>query len=103
MDTVNKFANATLTKKQTKQLKKQMEALQKEMADSVLETMKRAGKPVDVAEIIAAYPDNERRRSCKDDKELKLYISMGLGKLIQEERVRELPKAQDGRYLLEIA
>lgn len=92
----------TMTKKQEKKLKKQMEALQNEMADTVLETMKKAGKSLDMAEIIAAYPDNELRQSCSNDNDLKLYISMGLGTLIQEGKIKELPKTDDGRFPLEI-
>lgn len=92
----------TMTKKQEKRLKKQMEALQKEMADTVLETMKNAARALDMAEIIAAYPNNELRQSCSNDNDLKLYISMGLGKLIQEGKVKELPKTDDGRFPLEV-
>lgn len=91
-----------MSKKQAKKMQKMVNALQKEMANSVFETMKKAEKPMDVNEIVSAYPDNERRRGCKDDKELKLYISMGLGKLIQDGKVRELPRTDDGKFPLEI-
>ena len=83
-------------------MQKMINALQEEMAQSVLELMKVANEPMDMPAIIEAYPDNERRQSCKDDKELKLYISMGIGKLIQDGKIRELPKSADGRFLLEI-
>ncbi len=103
MNPVNNLSQSPKTKKQAKQMKKALETLQNEMSESVLETMRTAGKPLDLAEIIAAYPNNERRRGCKNDKELKLYISMGLGSLIQSGQVRQLPKSLDGRYLLEVA
>ena len=102
MNPVNNIPQGNMTKKQEKQMKKKLNALQNEMAETVLETMKKAGKPMDLAEIIAAYPDNERRRGCKDDKELKLYVSIGLGNLIKQGKVKDLPKSLDGRYLLEV-
>ncbi|HHH73038.1 MAG TPA: hypothetical protein ENL04_04360 [Sulfuricurvum sp.] len=102
MQPVNNIQKQGMSKKQAKKMQKMVNALQKEMADTVYETMKEAGKPLDVNDIVTAYPDNERRKSCKDDNELKLHISMGLGKLIQDGKVKELPKTADGKFLLEI-
>ncbi len=102
MTPANNVNKPEMTKKEAKKMQKMIKALQKEMADSVLEVMRNAKEPMDIEEIIAAYPNNERRKSCKDDKELKLYISMGLGKLIEDKKVRELPKTDDGRFLLEV-
>lgn len=91
-----------MSKKQAKKMQKMINALQNEMAQSVLQTMEDAKTPLDINEIVTAYPDNERRKSCKDNNELKLHISIGLGKLIQEGKVRELPRTKDGRFPLEI-
>jgi hypothetical protein len=103
MKPVNNVTETAMTKKQAKKAKKLLNELQKEMADSVFETIKSAGKALDLSEIIAAYPDNARRRSCKDDKQLKLYISMGIGTLIEQGRVIELPQSADGKFPLDIA
>ncbi len=94
-------ANNT-TSKQNKSLKKMMRRLQSEMSTSVLDVMKKHKEPLDLAQIITLYPDDERRKSCKSDIELKHYISIGLGKLIMDKQVRELPKSIDGRLLLEV-
>ncbi len=102
MQPVNNISQQGMSKKQAKKMQKMINALQEEMAQSVLDLMKVANEPMDMPSIIEAYPDNERRQSCKDDKELKLYISMGIGKLIQDGKIRELPKSADGRFLLEI-
>lgn len=79
-----------------------MRKLQNEMAASVLELMRSSAEPMDMADIIAAYPDNEIKKKCSSENELKHYIAIGLGKLIQDGSVKELPKTADGRYPLEV-
>ncbi|GEM_PF-1845561 len=91
-----------MTKKQAKKMQKMIAALQKELADDIVAVMEASGEPMDMAQIVEAYPDNERRKS-SNPQELKQYISMGLGKLIQDGKVRELPRTADGRFLLELA
>lgn len=86
----------------TGKMQKMMKALQKEMARSVLEVMQAAATPLDLPAIIESFPDNERRRGCKNTQELKMYISMGIGKLIQDGKVKELPRTLDGRFPLKI-
>jgi len=102
MRPVNNVNTSGMTKKQAKKMQKMLDTLQKEMAETILLTMQQKGEPMEMAEIIAAFPDNERRRSCKNDQELKLYVSMGLGRLIRDGSVRELPKTADGKHLLAV-
>lgn len=83
-------------------MQKMMKTLQKEMADTVLEIMNASDKALDMPAIIEAFPDNERRRGCKNIQELKMYVSMGIGKLIQDGKVKELPRTLDGRFPLEV-
>jgi len=91
-----------MTKKQAKKMKKLIDQLQQELAEEVLAIMRDKGEPMEMTAIVEAYPDNERRRSCRNMQELKQYVAMGLGKLIHEGQVRELPKTNDGRFLLEV-
>ncbi len=86
-----------------KALKKMMKKLQDEMSTSVLQLLQSSPEPLDLTQIIELYPDNERRRSCQSLDELKRYISIGLGKLIEDKKVTELPQSSDGRFLLKAA
>ena len=91
-----------MNKKQAKKMKKMIEALQKELSAEILSLMQAYGKPMDIEQIVDAYPDNARRQSCKNRQELKQYVSIGLGSLIQDGKLKELPRAADGRFYLEI-
>ncbi|OQX60176.1 MAG: hypothetical protein B5M52_00845 [Helicobacteraceae bacterium 4484_230] len=87
--------------KQTKAMQKKISRLQKELAAEIEDVIRAYGKPMDMQEIIDHYPDNERKKM-SDAKTLKQYISMGLGYMISQGIIKELPKTPDGRYLLEL-
>ncbi len=89
-------------KRKQKEKQRQIDQLQKELGVEIIEILKAANTPLDINQIVEHYPQNARRKE-SDDKTLKLYMSMGLGPLIQEGKVKELPQAEDGRYPLALA
>ncbi len=91
----------SLSKKKAKEMQKAIHALQVELGKEISEIFKEAKKPLDLAEIIELYPNNARRAE-GDETTLKRYIQMGLGLMIQEGSVKQLPVDKDGKHRLEL-
>ena len=91
----------SLNKKKAKEMQKAIHALQVELGKEISEIFKEAKRPLDLAEIIELYPDNERRAE-GDETNLKRYIQMGLGLMIQEGSIKQLPVNNEGKHLLEL-
>ncbi len=92
----------SLDKKQAKAMQKAIAKLQEELGEEIIDVFKTAKKPLDIAELMALYPDNARKQE-NDEKTLKSYMQMGLGPLVQNGLLKELPVSEDGRYRLELA
>ncbi len=92
----------SLDKKQAKAMQKAIAKLQEELGEEIIDVFKTAKKPLDIAELMALYPDNARKQE-SDEKTLKSYMQMGLGPLVQNGLLKELPVSEDGRYRLELA
>ena len=88
-------------KKKAKKMQKAIHALQEELAKEILEIFQDAKRPLDLAEIIALYPDNARKAE-NDEANLKRYIQMGLGPMVQDGVVRQLPVDSEGKHRLEL-
>ncbi|RLA69913.1 MAG: hypothetical protein DRG24_07705 [Epsilonproteobacteria bacterium] len=86
-------------KRQNKVKKQHVLKLQQEIGAEIIKVLEDSVSPLDASQILNHYPDNARRKE-NDDKTLKLYISMGLGYLIEAKKVKELPKTEDGRFPL---
>jgi len=95
------MASTSQERKKAKEMQKQINKLQKELGEEIITIFKEAQKPLDVEEIAALYPDNERKKSA-NEKELKMYIQMGLGPLVNDGILVQLPVSEDGRYRLEL-
>jgi len=90
-----------LDKKKAKAMQKAINALQSELGKEIMEIFTTAKKPLDLAEIIALYPQNERREK-SNEKELKQYIQMGLGPMVQNGILKQLPIDSEGKHRLEL-
>ncbi|MEA1919278.1 MAG: hypothetical protein U9N52_05510 [Campylobacterota bacterium] len=91
-----------LDKKKAKEMQKSIHALQVELGAEIMEIFKTANKPLDLAEIIALYPDNARRAD-NDEANLKRYIQMGLGPMVHEGVLKQLPIDSEGKHRLALA
>ena len=91
----------SLDKQKAKEMQKAIAKLQKELGNEILSVFETAKKPLDLNEIMALYPDNERKKE-GSEKTLKSYIQMGLGPLVQNGKLKQLPVSDDGRYRLEL-
>ena len=92
----------SLEKKKAKNMQKAIQALQKELGDEILEIFKEAKRPLDLTEIIELYPDNARRAE-NDEANLKRYMQMGLGPLVNDGVLKQLPIDTDGKHRLEFS
>ncbi len=86
-------------RKHAKEMQKKIITLQKELAKEIEDIMKAHDEPMDMQAIIDHYPDNERKIE-SDAPTLKRYVSIGLGYMISEGMIKELPKSEDGKFLL---
>jgi hypothetical protein len=91
----------SLEKQKAKKMQKAIHALQVELGKEILEIFKKADRALDLAEIIELYPDNARRAE-NDETNLKRYMQMGLGLMIQEGTIRQLPVDSEGKHRLEL-
>jgi hypothetical protein len=91
----------SLDKQKAKEMQKAIDKLQKELGKEIIGVFEAAKKPLDIAEIMELYPENERKKE-SDEKTLKSYIQMGLGPLVHGGKLKELPISDDGRYRLEL-
>ncbi|MBN2895916.1 MAG: hypothetical protein JXK05_08530 [Campylobacterales bacterium] len=92
----------SIDKQQAKEMQKAINKLQKELGEEIVAIFKEAGKPLDVEELMERYPDNARRQE-SNATTLKRYMQLGLGPLVQEGVLKQLPQSADGRYRLELA
>lgn len=93
------MASNSVDKRKAKEIKKAMHNLQLELADEITSVFKTAAQPLDIDEIVAHYPDNIRKTSC-DTKTLRQYVAIGLGYMIGEKMVKELPQDSNGKWKL---
>ena len=92
----------SLDKKKAKEMQHAINQLQKELGEEIIAVFKDAGKALDLAELIEIYPENERKTH-NDAKTFKSYLQLGLGPLVQNGQLRQLPVSSDGKYRLELA
>jgi len=90
-----------LDKKKAKEMQKAIAALQVELGKEILEIFQSAKKPLDLAEIIALYPDNARRAD-NDAENLKRFIQIGLGPMVQDGVLKQLLVDSEGKHRLEL-
>ncbi|MEA3522687.1 MAG: hypothetical protein U9R50_06905 [Campylobacterota bacterium] len=90
-----------LEKKKAKEMQKAIATLQDELGKEIMEIFQTAKKPLDLAEIIALYPENARRAD-NDAANLKRYIQMGLGPMVQNGVLKQLPIDTEGKHRLEL-
>ncbi len=88
-----------MDKRKAKAMQKGIEKLQRELSDEILSVFHKASTPLDINEIVANYPENDRKASC-DTATLKKYVSIGLGYMIEQKFVKELPQDEEGRWRL---
>ncbi len=88
-------------KKKAKEMQKAIAALQAELGKEILEIFQNEKRPLDLAEIIELYPDNARRAD-NDVANLKRYVQMGLGPMVQDGVLKQLPIDSEGKHRLEL-
>jgi hypothetical protein len=93
------MASNAIDKRKAKEMKKAMHKLQLELADEITSVFEAAAQPLDIDEIVAHYPENARKASC-DAKTLRQYVAIGLGYMIGEKMVQELPQESNGQWKL---
>jgi hypothetical protein len=91
----------SLEKKKAKEMQKAIRALQDELGKEILEIFHKADRALDLEEIIELYPDNARRAE-NDGANLKRYIQMGLGPMVHEGVLKQLPIDEEGKHRLEL-
>lgn len=89
-------------KKKAKEMQKAVHALQAELGEEIMEIFQTAKRPLDLQEIIELYPDNARKAD-NDAANLKRYIQMGLGPMVQDGVLKQLPIDSEGKHRLELA
>ncbi len=89
----------SINKRKAKAMQKGIQKLQLELKDEITAIFKNASKPLDINDIVANYPQNKRKVSC-DTVTLKKYVSIGLGYMIENKLVKELPQDEDGKWNL---
>ncbi len=97
----NIMGQKAVDKKKAKEMQKAIYALQIELGKEILEIFQSAKKPLDLAEVIALYPDNARRAD-NDAENLKRYVQMGLGPMVQDGVLKQLPIDSKGKHRLEL-
>ncbi len=90
-----------IDKKKAKDMQKAIAALQAELGKEIMEIFQNTKKPLDLAEIIALYPENARRAD-NDAENLKRYIQIGLGPMVQDGVLKQLPIDSEGKHRLEL-
>lgn len=91
----------SLEKRKAKEMQKAIQALQLELSKDILEVFKEADRALELEEIIQLYPDNARKKE-GDKANLKRYVQMGLGYMIEEKMLKQLPADSEGKYRLEL-
>ncbi len=92
----------SIDKRKAKAMQKGIQKLQQELSNEIMTVFKRAATPLDINDIVANYPDNERKASC-DTVTLKKYVSIGLGYMIEKQLIKELPQDENGKWKLTLA
>ncbi len=89
----------SIDKRKTKAMQKGIQKLQLELSGEIMTVFKSVSTPLDINDIVANYPDNERKASC-DTETLKKYVSIGLGYMIEQQLIKELPQDEHGKWKL---
>ncbi len=89
----------SMDKRKAKAMQKGIQKLQVELSREIMGIFQSASTPLDINEIVANYPDNERKASC-DTMTLKKYVSIGLGYMIEQQLIKELPQDEHGQWKL---
>ncbi len=91
----------SIDKRKAKAMQKGIQKLQLELSNEIIAVFKSVSGPLDINDIVANYPDNERKASC-DTVTLKKYVSIGLGYMIEKKLIKELPQDDNGKWNLEL-
>ncbi len=91
----------SIDKRKAKAMQKEIEKLQLALSHEIMSVFNKRSMPLDINDIVAHYPDNERKSSC-DTVTLKKYVSIGLGYMIEQGMIRELPQDENGKWKLEL-
>jgi len=91
----------SLDKKKAKEMQRAINQLQNELGEEIIAVFKEAGRALDLAELMEIYPENERKTK-NDAKTFKSYLQLGIGPLVHNGQLKQLPVSSDGKYRLEL-
>ena len=88
-------------KQAMKKKQKAVLALQNDLAKEIIETFEKENRDMDLAEIVEAYVNKDRRNE-GDEKLLKNYVMMGLGPMVHDGRIEQLDVDADNKHKLRL-